>query len=180
MARSSSFSVVLLLLFTLAATAVANHAVPSVSVSRECVYSLFVRTGDRPKAGTDAKINITLADSRGQSFVIHDLEKWGLMKPGHRYLEIGNTDFFSVKGKCLTAPVCKIILRSDGTGVSPGWFVQYIKVTQNEPHVPCTDTFFPISKWLGLELKGDIRHAPLELVVVVDPCKKKSQRHQIS
>lgn len=149
-------------------------------MQRQCVYSLFVRTGDRAQAGTDAKINITLADTRGESFVIHNLEKWGLMNIGHKYLESGNTDFFSVKGKCLTPPVCKMILSSDGSGYSPSWFVDYIKVTQTETHVTCAESIFSIQKWLGTDLHHGVSHAPFEMVVTLVECIKRSTHHQIS
>lgn len=149
-------------------------------MQRECVYSLFVRTGDRPNSGTDSKINVTLADIHGESFVIHNLEKWGLMKIGHQYFENGNTDFFSVKGKCLTPPVCKMVLSSDGSGVSPSWFISYIKVTQTETHVKCVDSTFVIEKWLGSELHANgVGHAPFVMTVVLEDCIKKSLRHKI-
>ncbi|KAJ7982544.1 PLAT domain-containing protein [Quillaja saponaria] len=45
--------------------------------NKDCVYTLYVKTGSTIKAGTDSKIGLKLGDPSGKSVWIPDLERMG-------------------------------------------------------------------------------------------------------
>lgn len=130
----------------------------------ECVYTMSVKTGSVIKGGTDSKISALIGDGSGGEARIPDLEKWGLMGPGYDYYEIGNRDIFTGHGPCLSGPICRLNLTSDGSGSHHGWFCDYLEVTATGPHKPCTKTIFYIRQWLSTDAP------PYKLSALLDGC----------
>ncbi|KAI4332671.1 hypothetical protein L6164_017561 [Bauhinia variegata] len=130
----------------------------------DCVYTLFVKTGSIFKAGTDAKISVTLGDSTGRSVWVPDLKQWGVMGPNHDYYERDNVDAFSGRGPCIGSPVCRLNVTSDGSGSHHGWYCDYVEVTSTGPHKPCSQTIFFVDQWLADDVP------PFELTAVLDGC----------
>lgn len=141
-----------------------------MGILQKCVYTFFVKTGDRLKAGTDSKIGLILSDSGLRSIDIPDLTKWGLMDSHRDYFERGNLDIFSGRETCLEPPICNLKLVSDGAGAHPGWYVEYIEVAISRPDGPCTQITFPVNKWLG-----SLSH-PTEVTVLLEGCRKYIQK----
>lgn len=136
--------------------------------SNECVYTVYVRTGSGIKAGTDSKISATFSDAAGRRVVVADLEDWGLMRPGHDYYERGNLDIFTGRGPCLSGPVCRLNLTSDGSGPHHGWYCDSLEVTTTGPHRGCTQSIFYVQQWLALDAP------PYQLTAVLDGCSQVS------
>ncbi|CAN4106385.1 unnamed protein product [Withania somnifera] len=146
----------------------------SISGSEEdCVYTVYIRTSNKIKAGTDSIISLTLYDADGYGIRINDIEAWGgLMGPGYDYFERGNLDIFSGRGPCLTGPICKMNLTSDGTGPGHGWYCNYVEVTVTGVHKECNQQKFEVEQWIATD------HSPYELTFIKDLCKKtKSNEH---
>ncbi|OIS99749.1 PREDICTED: PLAT domain-containing protein 3-like [Nicotiana attenuata] len=137
--------------------------------SEDCVYTLYVKTGSIIKGGTDSKISVTLGDAKGKSVVyIPDLEKWGLMGPNYDYYERGNMDIFTGRGQCLSPPICRLNVTSDGSGEHHGWFLDFVETTFTGPHKTCSQSIFYVEQWLASDAP------PYELSVSLDGCKKKT------
>ncbi|XP_073020220.1 PLAT domain-containing protein 3-like isoform X1 [Primulina eburnea] len=146
--------VLLLLVFSCAAASSQN----------ECVYTLSVQTGSVIKAGTDAKISVTLGDSTGNSVWISNLRNWGIMGPKHEYFERANTDIFTGLGPCIGSPICRLNVTSDGSGDHHGWYCDYIEVTSTGPHKGCSKSIFYVYQWLATDAP------PYELSAFLDGC----------
>lgn len=131
---------------------------------RDCVYTLYVKTGSIIKAGTDAQIGVTLGDASGRSVWVPNLKPWGLMGPTHDYFERSNLDIFSGRGPCIGSPICRLNLTSDGAGAHHGWFCDYVEVTSTGPHKHCSQTIFYVDQWLADDAP------PFLLTAVVDGC----------
>ncbi|XP_049396579.1 PLAT domain-containing protein 3-like [Solanum stenotomum] len=159
------------LLIAVAFTFFLSAHIAAAGSSEECVYTLYVRTGSIIKGGTDSKISVTLGDASGKSVWIPDLEKWGLMGPNYDYYERGNVDIFTGRGKCLSTPICRLNVTSDGSGDHHGWFLDYVETTFTGPHMQCNQTIFYVEQWLASDAP------PYELSVSLDGCKKKSRHH---
>ncbi|XP_028753503.1 PLAT domain-containing protein 3-like [Neltuma alba] len=139
-------------------------AAVSADSDRDCVYTLYVKTGSIIKGGTDAKISVTLSDASGRSVSVPNLRSWGLMGPTHDYFERGNHDIFSGRGPCIGSPVCRLNLTSDGAGAHHGWFCDYVEVTSTGPHKPCSQSMFYVDQWLADDAP------PFDLTAVIDGC----------
>ncbi|CAN4089487.1 unnamed protein product [Withania somnifera] len=131
----------------------------SISVSGSelnCVYSVYVRTGQLFASGTDSRITLSLYDADGYGLRIKNLEAWGgIMGEGHDYFEFDNLDMFTGRGPCLNGPICKMNLTSDGTGQHPGWYCNYVQVTSTGEHKRCNQQLFTVEKWLGADVFPD-------------------------
>ena len=133
---------------------------------RDCVYTLYVKTGSYVKAGTDAKISVTLSDASGKSVWVPNLRSWGLMGPTHNYFERDRLDIFTGRGPCIGWPVCRLNLTSDGGGVHPSWFCDYVEVTSTGPHKKCSKSLFYVDQWLSDDASAS------DLTAVIDGCGK--------
>ncbi|XP_051143881.1 PLAT domain-containing protein 3-like [Andrographis paniculata] len=137
----------------------------STSDDPDCVYTLYIRTSSIIKGGTDSIISLTLYDQYGYGLRIPNLETWGgLMGPGYNYFERGNLDIFSGRGPCLSDPVCKMNLTSDGTGSGHGWYCNYVEVTSAGVHQQCISEQFEVEQWLATDV------SPYELTAIRDNC----------
>ncbi|KAL4385076.1 hypothetical protein GQ457_15G007470 [Hibiscus cannabinus] len=137
--------------------------VAAANFDNDCVYTLYVQTGWMVKAGTDAKISVTLGDSFGRSVLIPDLRSWGLMPTTHDYYERGNLDVFSVRGVCI-GPPCSLNLTSDGLGWHHGWYCDHVEVTSTGPQSTCSQSVFFIDQWLASDVP------PFQLTAYRDGC----------
>ncbi|XP_057972607.1 PLAT domain-containing protein 3-like [Malania oleifera] len=123
---------------------------PSLGKGDDCVYTVYIRTGDVLGASTDAKIGLALFDGNGTTVEMRDLEAWGgLMGQNHDYFERGNLDIFSGRGDCLNGPACKMSLTSDGSGLLPGWYCSHLEVTTTGKNINCSKMFFEAEDWVG-------------------------------
>ncbi|KAL3524145.1 hypothetical protein ACH5RR_016979 [Cinchona calisaya] len=153
------FSLLILTLLVLVlATAVTEDP------SNECVYTLYVQTGGIIKAGTDSNISVTVGDSKGRSVWIPNLKDWGLMGPNHDYYERGNLDIFTGRGPCISSPICRLNLTSDGSGDHHGWYCDYVEITSTGPHEPCSQSIFYVEQWLATDAP------PYHLTAILDGC----------
>ncbi|XP_016459244.1 PLAT domain-containing protein 3-like [Nicotiana tabacum] len=141
----------------------------------DCVYTAYVRTSSIIKGGTDSIISLTLYDANGYGIRIKNLEAWGgLMGPGYNYFERGNLDIFSGRAPCLTGPVCKMNLTSDGTGPGHGWYCNYVEVTVTGVHKQCNQQNFEVEQWLATDA------SPYQLTAIRDNCKKTKSDEKLS
>ncbi|KAL3687835.1 hypothetical protein R1sor_014144 [Riccia sorocarpa] len=131
-----------------------------------CVYTVFVKTGWWPKAGTDSIISTEFFDSKGNSYKVNNLTDWGgiLLDPGHNYFERNNVDVFSGMGDCLATPICGLNVTSDGSGPHHGWYVDYIEVTSTGVGKGCNTHNFNIEQWLATDA------SPYSLTASKDEC----------
>lgn len=158
MARSQVLLVAVLVAVLVSVAAAGDPA-------NSCVYTVYLQTGYIIKAGTDSRISLTASDATGDGVYVSDLESdWGAMGPGHDYYERGNLDIFTGRGPCLTPPLCRLNLTSDGSGSHHGWYVDTVEITSTGPHMPCSQTLFYVRQWLANDAP------PYELTAVVDGC----------
>ncbi|KAL0306684.1 UNVERIFIED_CONTAM: hypothetical protein Sradi_6085700 [Sesamum radiatum] len=137
----------------------------------DCQYTVHVKTDPRKDAGTDSIISLSLydnANSSGVGIEIENLESWGDMGVGHDYFEAGSRDIFSGRASCLAKSICFMVLKSDGTGNKPGWYVSFVDVFVNKTQDP---QHFTVDQWLALD------ESPYTLTVYRDNCgnSKKNQ-----
>lgn len=131
---------------------------------KECVYSLYVKTGPIIKAGTDSNISLTLGDAEGGFVHLKNLRFWGIMGAGHDYYERDSLDIFSGRGPCIGTPVCRLVLSSDGSGSHHAWYCDYVEITSTGPRKQCSQTLFNVQQWLAKD------RDPYELTVELDAC----------
>ncbi|KAG9452992.1 hypothetical protein H6P81_005896 [Aristolochia fimbriata] len=152
------------ILFLNVAAAVAFASSEEDDYENECVYTMYLRTGQIFKAGTDSKISASFEDADGEVVAVPDLRAWGLMGPEYDYYERGHRDIFSGRGPCVGGPLCRLNLTSDGSGHHPGWFCDYLELTATGPHRGCSQSIFIVNQWLS-------NHAPpFQLSVLLDGC----------
>ncbi|KAJ4902745.1 hypothetical protein Rs2_16696 [Raphanus sativus] len=149
----------LLVIITLSVVAFADH-------EPHCVYTFYIETGPVDSAGTDSIISVKISDNSGQDIDIPDIVTWGgLMGPSYDYFERGNLDIFSGKAQCLPSPVCSLSLTSDGSGVYPAWFVNYVDVTTVSVHLKSEHQYFDVEQWLATDTP------PYNLTAVRNNCQ---------
>ena len=103
-------------------------------------YTLHITTGDRPGAGTNANVYVTLHGEGGRG----DSGRVWLEGRG-RTLCTGQTDSFPILSPLMVSPVDMITVGHDNSGVGPGWFLETLVVecgTTGE----CRE--FPCHRWL--------------------------------
>ncbi|XP_057783822.1 PLAT domain-containing protein 3-like [Salvia miltiorrhiza] len=125
----------------------------------DCVYSIYVETGNVPSGGTSSNITIFLSDNSKAQLPIVNLKDWGLMGPTHDYFGHGEVDLFAGKGPCLPGPVCSLIIVLDGYD---SWYCDFINVTTVGVAQSCSQKHFVVKKWLDVN-KGSA-------VILQDEC----------
>ncbi|XP_064636931.1 allene oxide synthase-lipoxygenase protein-like isoform X2 [Lineus longissimus] len=103
-------------------------------------YVVYVRTGDKKRAGTDANVKFQMHDSDNRSTPPQDLDV--LFKDD---FERGETDVFPLRNVNKIGPIQAVEFWRDNTGVSPNWFVEKIVVEDRKRH---TFYFFPVHRWI--------------------------------
>ena len=104
-------------------------------------FLIYVRTGDRKNAGTDANVRIVLYDIEGRH-----TEELVLDNFFRNDFEVGSLDTFPVKNLSgFGNRVAKIEFWRDDAGVASDWFVDRILVENKSTN----DIFvFPVYRWI--------------------------------
>ena len=105
----------------------------------EVNYKITVKTGNRENAGTNANVYIKLSGTVGD-----DLERL-LDNPGRDDFERGKTDNFIFETYDL-GDLTKLIIRHDNTGNKPGWYLEEIRVRNENT---AKEWVFPCHRWLA-------------------------------
>ncbi|OIT03889.1 PREDICTED: PLAT domain-containing protein 3-like [Nicotiana attenuata] len=165
-ARVNQFWLHLVILFSISVSSISGTEL-------NCVYTAYVRTGTYWGSGTDSKITLSLYDATGHGLRINNLQAWGgLMGPGYEYFEMDQLDMFTGRGPCLTGPICKMNLTSDGSGDHHGWYCNYVEVTSTAEHKRCSQQVFTVETWLSAG------HYPDGLTAIRNNCKRISNEQQ--
>ncbi|TVU13667.1 hypothetical protein EJB05_37087, partial [Eragrostis curvula] len=140
------------LLIIAIACLLALAASSTVLVAAQCRFEILVKTGGRRNAGTDARVSLQVSSTNGPTLVIPNLESWGQMSAGHDYYEKGNLDRFVGTGPCMPSEPCNMVIRSDGSGNKPGWYVDYVQVTQlGQGSVSSMTHKWAVDQWLAID-----------------------------
>ncbi|XP_041360184.1 allene oxide synthase-lipoxygenase protein-like isoform X2 [Gigantopelta aegis] len=121
-------------------------------------YLIYIKTGDRKNAGTDANVFIILHDDQGRrsekitldNFLRNDFEK-------------GRMDTFSVprnKFSALIGQLTKIEVWRDDAGFGSDWYVERIMI---ENKVTNHIYVFPIFRWIKPDYHYMIKHLDTSL-----------------
>ncbi|KAL1569628.1 PLAT domain-containing protein 3-like [Salvia divinorum] len=113
----------------------------------DCIYNIYVQTGNIPYAATSSNITIFLSDATKAEFPVVNLQNWGLMGSAHHYFRPGEVDLFSRKGPCLRAPICGITIVLDGFD---SWYCDDIEITIVGFGKSCSQKHFVVKKWLDV------------------------------
>lgn len=110
-------------------------------------YIISVTTGDKTKAGTDARVFVILHGKK---------DKKEAKDSGKIWLDTGEfkrnrTDIFNVDVAEMLSPLSKIEVGHDDTGAAPGWYCEQVIV-----YCPFTglEQFFPCRQWFATD-EGD-------------------------
>ncbi|KAL2622436.1 hypothetical protein R1flu_002641 [Riccia fluitans] len=137
----------------------------SVLAEDNCVYTVFVKTGWLPRSGTDSNIGATFYTAEGDGIEIANFTGWGnLLEPNKNYFERSALDVFSGFGDCVSGPICKMNLTSDGSGPHHGWFSESVEITAAKFGQNCSSHHFTVQQWLATDI------APHSLSFVKDDC----------
>ena len=101
---------------------------------------IYVKTGDRKHAGTDANVKVILYDVKGQKSPEIKLDCIF-----HNDFERGQTDTFQAPGLKHMSDITHIEVWRDNSGVAPDWFCEVIMVNDVKRD-KCF--YFPLQKWL--------------------------------
>ena len=120
-------------------------------------YLIYVKTGDRKNAGTDANVSIILHDDQGNSsdkitldnFLRNDFEK-------------GRIDTFPVSNSnlCPLAKLSKIEFWRDDVGLGSDWYVERIMIEKKASN---NIFVFPIFRWIKPKFHYVIKHLDTSL-----------------
>ncbi|EDV27172.1 uncharacterized protein TRIADDRAFT_50085 [Trichoplax adhaerens] len=106
-------------------------------------YLIFIKTGDRKGAGTDANIYIALIDKEGKKSRKIFLDcKW------RNDFEQGRTDKFPVSNVPDLGEIEFIELSRDTKGFGDSWFCDRVWIIPNQPGVEPTPIYFPVNRWV--------------------------------
>ncbi|KAH3781704.1 hypothetical protein DPMN_159607 [Dreissena polymorpha] len=109
-------------------------------------YVVFVRTGDRKRAGTDANIRVILHGNTGLK-----TEKIHLHHVLKNDFECGQVDEFDIQNQRDVGTVVKIELWRDNFGLGSRWYCDYV-IVKKKGHE--TEFSFPIFRWI----KADVHY----------------------
>lgn len=110
------------------------------------IYTIYLRTGDDPLAGTDSNVFIQLFGTTGQT------EEIFLPARDIFSFEAGGTDKYVLEVPDV-GDLARCCLRQDNSEVGPssGWFVKDVRIEDDDTDRAWTFTF---NCWLGLEESG--------------------------
>lgn len=111
---------------------------------QEAVYRVQIRTGDMLRAGTNARVFLTLQGSRGDS------PEYYLNDPGNDFRQ-GKTDTFLLRHAWELGELHTLRVRHDNSGLLPEWYLCDIRV---ELEGSGKSWYFPCERWLDKK-KGD-------------------------
>ena len=101
-------------------------------------YTVYVKTGDKKFAGTDANVYIVLYDSGGNKTQEFHLDKFF-----RDDFERGQLDDFHLEDEVDLNNISELELWRDDYGFGDEWYVDYIQVHKNEEIYS-----FPMFKWI--------------------------------
>lgn len=110
------------------------------SKDAETTYQLTVKTSNRKKAGTDARIYAQLIGSSGSS------AESRLDKVGHNDFERSSQAVYFVSTSRDIGEIEKIIIRHDNHGKKPGWHLENVVVMNTKTSQTWN---FPCSRWFA-------------------------------
>ncbi|XP_057783782.1 PLAT domain-containing protein 3-like [Salvia miltiorrhiza] len=113
----------------------------------DCIYNIYVETGNIPYAETSSNITIFLRDNTKAELPVVNLRNWGLMGSAHHYFRPGEVDLFAGKGPCLRGPVCSLIIVLDGYD---SWYCHSIQIITVGFGKSCSYKHFVVKKWLDV------------------------------
>ncbi|KAK3143001.1 hypothetical protein QOZ80_4BG0356200 [Eleusine coracana subsp. coracana] len=117
-----------------------------------CRFEILVKTGNRKDAGTDARVSLQVTAKSGPTLTISNLVSWGEMSAGNDYFEKGELDRFGGIGSCMPSEPCNMVISSDGSGNKPGWYVDYVMVTQlGQDSVSSMTHKWAVDQWLAID-----------------------------
>jgi len=90
-------------------------------------YTIAIKTGDKPRAGTNARVFLTLFGTTGQTGEIH------LNHPNYNDFVRGKLDTFNMTLSDIGDPK-KVRLRHDNTRKGAGWYLESIDVVRQADH----------------------------------------------
>ena len=121
-------------------------------------FVIYVRTGDKKHAGTDANVKIKLHDNNGNN--TDDLVLDNFFRND---FESGRTDVFPIKDlkmKNFQGKVIKIEFWRDNAGLGADWYVDKIIVENRKTN----DIFiFPVFRWIRPDYHYLIEHLDTSL-----------------
>ena len=123
-------------------------------------YTIYVRTGDRGNAGTDANIRIILHDDHG-----HRTEEINLDNFLRNDFERGALDQFTVpknklKGVERLGHIAKIEFWRDDAGLASDWYVDKVVVENKQTNAMFV---FPVFRWVRPDWHYFIKHMDTSL-----------------
>ena len=121
-------------------------------------FLIYVRTGDKKNAGTDANVKIKLHDSNGNH--TDDLVLDNFFRND---FESGNLDVFPIKDlkqKQFAGKISRIEFWRDNAGLGADWFVDQITVENRKTN----DLYiFPVFRWIKPDYHYLIEHLDTSL-----------------
>ncbi|KAK7096851.1 polyunsaturated fatty acid 5-lipoxygenase-like isoform X2 [Littorina saxatilis] len=123
-------------------------------------YTVYIRTGDRKNAGTDADVRIILHDDKG-----HTSEEINLDNFLRNDFERGKLDQFSVPKSKLKSverlgKIVKIEFWRDDSGLGSDWYVDKIVVENKQTNAMFV---FPVFRWVRSNYHYFIKHLDTSL-----------------
>lgn len=113
-------------------------------------FLVFVRTGDRKHASTDANVKIVLINEQGQRS--REITLDNLLRDDFK---TGASDTFAVRNLRDFGRIEKIEFWRDNAGVSPDWFVMKIMVENVKTNEM---SIFPVFRWIKANYHYKICH----------------------
>lgn len=119
------------------------------------LYSVYVKTGDRRNAGTDANVYIILYDEKNNKTSPFKLDNF--LKND---LERGHLDTFKIKDKQTLSDISVIEIWRDEYGLASDWYVDTVTVEIKKNG----DKYeFPLFRWIKAGYHYHVRHRDTSL-----------------
>nr|KAI8760088.1 lipoxygenase homology domain-containing protein 1-like [Biomphalaria glabrata] len=112
-------------------------------------FVITVKTGDKPNAGTDARVYIIMYGQAGKKNSEETSGKIWLDSGGK--FERNQKDLFRVEVAKMISPLSKIEIGHDNSGVGPGWYLESVTIYSPTSGI---EQFFPCRQWLAID-EGD-------------------------
>ncbi|KAM4704966.1 oxygen-regulated protein 1 [Rhinophrynus dorsalis] len=129
---------------------------PDVSPLANVSYSVRVKTGSIPAAGTDADVSITIYGENG------DMCKRKLKHSSYPgVFEKGQVNIFNIKAVDL-GMLTKVYIEHNAVGFGAGWYLDQIVIQESDKGHP--EFLFPCQQWLDTGISGKQTSCELKLL----------------